>query len=136
MGAMIYAKQPLSDDALAMLPGVKIGVSDILRMVSHLSLALTPSFISITSRLKTMFLQVLPELSAVQDRGHYERQLVVLFENSGIIQAPLRYVQLGLFNHRECRYSGYCQIHCPSSHLISVSILGGLLRVMPMEAVQ
>ena len=28
MGAMIYAKQPLSDDALVMLPGVKIGDSD------------------------------------------------------------------------------------------------------------
>jgi len=30
MGAMIYAKQPLSEDMLVMLPGVKIGESDVM----------------------------------------------------------------------------------------------------------
>jgi len=33
MGAMIYAKQPLSDDVLVMLPGVKIGDLDIMQLV-------------------------------------------------------------------------------------------------------
>jgi len=33
MGAMIYAKQPLSDDALVMLPGVKIGDSDTMQLI-------------------------------------------------------------------------------------------------------
>ena len=33
MGAMIYAKQPLSDDVLVMLPGVKIGKSDVMPLI-------------------------------------------------------------------------------------------------------
>jgi len=33
MGTMIFAKQPLSNDVLLMLPGVKIGDSDILRLI-------------------------------------------------------------------------------------------------------
>ena len=33
IGAMIYAKQPLSDDMLMMLPGVKIGDSDVMRLI-------------------------------------------------------------------------------------------------------
>jgi len=34
-GAMIFAKQPLSDDVLVMLPGVKNGVSDVTRLIHH-----------------------------------------------------------------------------------------------------
>jgi len=33
MGAMIFAKQPLSDDALVMFPGVKIGNSDVMPLI-------------------------------------------------------------------------------------------------------
>jgi len=86
MGAMIYAKQPLSDDVLVMLPGVKIGNSDILRLIRkgltsvidsgailHFHHKSFEDFI-----LSTSFLHELPELSTVQDRGHHEHQLAVL----------------------------------------------------------
>ena len=33
MGTMIYAKQPLSDDVLVMLPGVKIGKSNVMPLI-------------------------------------------------------------------------------------------------------
>jgi len=86
MGAMIYAKQPLNDDVLSMLPGVKIGASDILRLLRK---GLTSVIDSDTILhfhhksfedylLSNSFLQALPELSAVQDRGHHEHQLAVL----------------------------------------------------------
>ena len=86
MGAMIYAKQPLSDDALAMLPGVKIGTSDILRLFRNglMSVIGSGAILHFHHKsfedylLSTSFLQALPELSAVQDRSYHERQLAVL----------------------------------------------------------
>jgi len=33
MGAMIYARQPLSDDVLLMLPGVKIRGSNMMQLI-------------------------------------------------------------------------------------------------------
>ena len=89
MGAMIYAKQPLSDDVLVMLPGVRIGDSgdsDVMRLIRKGLVSVIDSgpilhfhhksfedFI-----LSTSFQRELPELSTVQDQGHHERQLAVL----------------------------------------------------------
>ena len=86
MGAMIYAKQPLNDDVLSMLPGVKIGASDILRLLRKGLTSVIDSGAILHFHHKSFedyllsnsFLQALPELSAVQDRGHHEHQLAVL----------------------------------------------------------
>jgi len=86
MGAMIYARQPLSDDVLLMLPGVKIRGSNVMRLIRqgltsvidsgpilHFHHKSFEDFV-----LSTSFLQALPELSAVQDRSHHEHQLAML----------------------------------------------------------
>jgi len=86
MGAMIYAKQPLSDDVLVVLPGVKIGDSDVMRLIRkglasvidsgtilHFHHKSFEDFI-----LSTSFLQALPDFFAVQDRNYHEHQLTVL----------------------------------------------------------
>ena len=86
MGAMIYAKQPLSDDVLVMLPGVKIGKSNVLPLIRkgltsvidsgpilHFHHKSFEDFI-----LSTSFCQQLPELSAIQNQGYHERQLAML----------------------------------------------------------
>jgi len=86
MGAMIYAKQPLSDDVLVMLPGVKIGDSDVMPLIQKglASVIGSGDILHFHHKsfedylLSTSFLQELPELSAVQDRGHHERQLAVV----------------------------------------------------------
>ena len=88
MGAMIFAKEPLNDDALIVLPGVKsrnmlrfirrglVSVIDkgpILHFHHH-------SFIEFL--LSSSFSQDFPEFSAVQDRDRHERQLAVLCLNT------------------------------------------------------
>jgi len=86
MGAMIYAKQPLSDDVLMMLPGVKIGNSNVMSLVRKGLASVIGSGDILHFHhesfedylLSTSFLQQLPELSTVQNRGHHERQLAVL----------------------------------------------------------
>ena len=86
MGAMIYAKQPLSEDMLVMLPGVKIGESDVMWLIQKGLASAIDSSIILHFHLKsfkdyllsTLFLQELPELSTVQDWIHYEHQLTVL----------------------------------------------------------
>jgi len=86
MGAMIYAKQPLSDDVLVMLPGVKIGDSDVMRLIRKglASVIGCGDILHFHHKsfedylLSTLFSRQLPELSTVQDRGHHERQLAVL----------------------------------------------------------
>jgi len=86
MGAMIYAKQPLSDDVLVMLPGVKIGNSDVMRLIRKglASVIDSGNILDFHHKsfqdylLSTSFLEELPKLSAVQDRDHHERQLAVL----------------------------------------------------------
>jgi len=86
IGAMIYAKQPLSNDVLVMLPGVKIGDSDIIRLIRK---GLAPVIDSSdilrfhhksfeNYLLSPSFLHEFPEFSTVQDQGHHERQLAVL----------------------------------------------------------
>jgi len=83
---MIYAKWPLSDDALVMLPGVKIGGTDVIQLIRRSLASVIDSGPILHFHhksfedylLSSSFLKELPELSAVQDRGHHERQLAVL----------------------------------------------------------
>jgi len=86
MGAMIYAKQPLNDDVLVMLPGVEIGESDVIPLIRKGLASVIDSDPIFRFHHKSfkdyllspLFLQELPELSAVQDRGYHERQLAML----------------------------------------------------------
>jgi len=88
MGAMIFSKQPLDDNALIMLPQVRIRDSDANRLglirkgfasvidsgpILHFHHRSFEDFL-----LSTSFVQELPEFSVVQDRGHHELQLAVL----------------------------------------------------------
>ena len=88
MGAMIFSKQPLDDDALTMLPLIKIPDSDANRLglirkglasvidsgpILHFHHRSFEDFL-----LSTFFLQELPEFSSVQDRGHHEHRLAML----------------------------------------------------------
>ena len=88
MGAMIFAKEPLNDDALIMLPGIKSW--NMLQFIrsSLISVIDTGSTLRFHHRsfedfvLSSSFLQDLPELSAVKDRDRHERQLAVLCLNT------------------------------------------------------
>jgi len=88
MGAMIFARRPLYDDALMMLPGVKIPGSDVDNLgfirkgllsvidsgpVLHFHHRSFEDFL-----LSPSFQQEHPELSNIQDRVHQEHQLAVL----------------------------------------------------------
>jgi len=88
MNAMIFAKEPLDDNALIMLPKVKIPGSDVDRLglirkglvpvidsgpILHFHHQSFEDFV-----LSSFFLQQHPEFSDVQDRVYYERQLAVL----------------------------------------------------------
>ena len=88
MGAMIFAKQALDDNALIMLPQVRIPDSDANRLglirkglasvidsgpILHFHHRSFEDFL-----LSTFFQQELPDFSAVQDRDHHEHQLAVL----------------------------------------------------------
>ena len=88
MGAMIFAKEPLDDNALIMLPEVKILGSDadmlgLIRkgLVSVIDIGPVLRFHHRSFEdflLSPFFLQEYPELSAIQDRVYHERQLSVL----------------------------------------------------------
>jgi len=86
MGAMIYAKQPLSDDVLVMLPGVKIGDSDVMPLIRKNLVSVVGSGPILHFHHKSFedyllspsFQQKFPEFSTVRDRGHHERQLALL----------------------------------------------------------
>ena len=56
MGAMIFTKEPLNDDALIMLPGVKSQNMLQFKVVLFTSSTQAPSFISIIAHLRTLFL--------------------------------------------------------------------------------
>jgi len=88
MGAMIFSKQLLDDNALIMLPQIKIPDSDVNRLglirkglvsvidsgpILHFHHRSFEDFL-----LSTFFLQELPEFSTVQDRGHHEYRLAML----------------------------------------------------------
>ena len=86
LGAMIYAKQPLSDEVLVMLPGVKIGKSNVMPLIRKglASVVGSGGILHFHHKsfedylLSPSFRQEFPEFSTVQGRGHHERQLAVL----------------------------------------------------------
>jgi len=88
MGAMIFAKQPLDDSTLIMLPKVKVPGSDVDRLglirkglVSVIDIGPILRFHHRSFEdflLSPSFLQDHPGLSAIQDRVHQEHQLTVL----------------------------------------------------------
>ena len=88
MGAMIFAKKPLDDDALIMLPEVRIPGSDAdqlgLIRKGLMSVIDSGPVLRFHHRsfedflLSPSFPQQCPELSAIQDRVYHERQLTVL----------------------------------------------------------
>jgi len=97
MGAMIFAKEPLNNDALIMLPGVKILDShlDMLQFIRngltsvidkgpifHFHHCSFEDFVLFSS-----FSQDLPEFAAVQDQNHHECQLTVLCLNTMALSA-------------------------------------------------
>ena len=87
LGAMIYAKQPLSDEVLVMLPGVKIGKSNVMPLIRKGLASVIGSGDILHFHHKSFedyllspsFRQEFPEFSTVQGRGHHERQLAVLY---------------------------------------------------------
>ena len=96
MGAMIFAKQPLDDDALIMLTGVKSrnmlqfirrGLVSVIDPgpILHFHHRSFEDFV-----LSSFFLQDLPEFSAVQDQGRHEYHLTVLCLNT-MVSSVLRF---------------------------------------------
>ena len=88
MGAMIFAREPLNDDALIMLPEVKLLGSDVDNIgfirKGLLSVIDSGPVLRFHHRsfedflLSPSFRQEHPELSDIQDRVHHEHQLTVL----------------------------------------------------------
>jgi len=88
IGAMIFAKKPLDDNLLITLPQVKVPDLDVNRLglirKGLASVIDSGPILHFHHRsfedllLSKFFQQELPEFSAVQDRGHHERQLAVL----------------------------------------------------------
>jgi len=86
MGAMIFAKRPLSDDVLLMLPGVRIGDSDILRLIRKglVSVLDCGPVLHFHHRsfedflLSSYFRREIHILSGVSERELHERQLALL----------------------------------------------------------
>ena len=85
MGSMIFAKQPLDDDSLIMLPEVKS--RDMLQFIQRgLVSVIDTSSIHYHSfvefLLSSSFSKDLPEFAAVQNRDRHERQLTMLCLNT------------------------------------------------------
>ena len=87
IGAMIFAKEPLDDNALIMLPGVKIPGSDVdrLRLIRNGLASVIDSgpilrfhHRSFEDFLLSPSLGELPKLLAIQDRDYQQHQLAVL----------------------------------------------------------
>ena len=88
MGAMIFAKQPLDDNVLTMLPEVKITGSDVDRLglirKGLMSVIDSGPILRFHHRsfedflLSSSFLQGHPQLLAIQDRVYHERELTML----------------------------------------------------------
>jgi len=88
MGAMIFAKEPLEDDVLVMLPGVKDPGSDADRLglirKGLVSVIESSPVLRFHHRsfedfiLSPSFERQHPNLSAIQNRGYHEHQLTVL----------------------------------------------------------
>jgi len=84
--AMIFAKQPLSDNVLVMLSGVKIGNSDIMSLIQKGLISVIDSGPILCFHhhsfedflLSGFFLQELPRFFVVQDQDYHEHQLTML----------------------------------------------------------
>ena len=89
IGAIIFARQPLDDDALIMLPGVKTRTSHIMRLIrkGFMSIIDSGPILHFHHRsfedflLSSSFLQALPSLSGIQDRNFHEHQLASMCLN-------------------------------------------------------
>jgi len=83
---MIFAKQPLSDNVLVMLSGVKIGNSDIMSLIQKGLISVIDSGPILCFHhhsfedflLSGFFLQELPRFFVVQDQDYHEHQLTML----------------------------------------------------------
>jgi len=88
MGAMIFAKQPLNDDALMMFPGVESWNTLQFIRKGLASVIESGPILRFHHRsfedylLSPLFQRELPKLSAVQNRNLHERQLAVLCLNA------------------------------------------------------
>ena len=89
IGAMIFARQPLNDDVLIMLPGVKTRSSHIMQLIQKGLVSIIDSgpILYFHHRsfedflLSSSFLQALPNLSGVQDQNLHEHQLASMCLN-------------------------------------------------------
>ena len=103
MGAMIFSRQPLDDDTLVMLPGVKIPGSNLMRLIQEdlASVIESGPMLRFHHRsfedflLSPFFQRELPKLSAVQNRNLHERQLAVLCLNT-MVSSKLHFNMCGL----------------------------------------
>ena len=101
MGAMIFAKQPLNDNALVMLPGVES--QDMLQFIQRglASVIESGPMLRFHHRsfedflLSPFFQRELPKFSTVQDRNLHERQLAVLCLNT-MASSELHFNMCGL----------------------------------------
>ena len=101
MGAMIFSKQPLNDDALIMLPGVES--QDMLQLIREglASVIESGPMLRFHHRsfedflLSPLFQRELPKFSTVQDRNLHERQLAVLCLNT-MASSELHFNMCGL----------------------------------------
>ena len=90
IGAMIFARQPLNNDALLILPGVKTRSSHIMRLIRKGLMSVIDSgpILRFHHRsfedflLSDSFRRYLPNLSGVQNRYLHEQQLAVLCLNT------------------------------------------------------
>jgi len=157
IGAMIYSKQPLSDDVLVMLPGVEVGELDIMQLIQRGLVSVTDSSYILCFHHKSFedyllspsFRQNFPEFSTVQDRGHHERQLAVLclktlaspklhfnmcsLDSSVIknadIEANVRFVILPLVSYSSRFWADHL-VHTPSDELSDQKLKEGVKFVM------
>jgi len=93
IGAMIFARQPLNDDVLIMLPGVKTRSSHIMQLIRKGLVSIIDSgpILYFHHRsfedflLSSSFLQALPNLSGVQDQNLHEHQLASMCLNCMVL---------------------------------------------------
>jgi len=154
IGAMIYSKQPLSDDVLVMLPEVEVGELDIMQLIQGGLVSVIDSRYILRFHHKSFedyllspsFLQEFPEFSTVQDRGYHERQLAVLclktlaspklhFNMCSLdfsvidIQANVRSAILPLVSYSSRFWADHL-VHTPSDELSDQKLKEGVKFVM------
>jgi len=123
MGALIFAKQPLHDDMLITFPGVKVKKSNVLGLTRKGLMSVIESgpilhfhHLRISSS-PPLFSEPYP-ISLV---SKIENFMNIIFGYYGFNSASLQH---GIFKHKECGYSRYCQVRDPSSCFVFISDLG------------